>query len=201
MAKADADRTSSIGDDDESMGPSCPICLISSESVRDDDDDDAAGGTHDDDDDNDDDYVTTAFVRTPCEHVFCMSCMERVLLRKPTNRRGGGGWRVVPTLGPCPMCRELVSLFDLRLEATATVDGGPSSSLYGGELEVSSWPGETFPPHDFFFDRRFRRTNLITFFFGVPRPIHPLPHPSSSHPTAQKNSRRFTIQAASVATH
>ncbi|KAL3811336.1 hypothetical protein ACHAXA_007401 [Cyclostephanos tholiformis] len=139
MARAAATTATSKDDDDDdedSTVPSCPVCLISSNDFRDGDDDDAGGKTHDDD------VVPTTFVRTPCDHVFCRSCMERVLLRRPTGRMGDR--RVVPTLGPCPMCREVVSLFDLRpaeeSATTTTENGGPSSFVYGDESDASSWP-------------------------------------------------------------
>ena len=90
----------------------------------------------------------------------------------------------MPTLGPCPMCRELVSLFDLRLEGTTTVDDGPSSLAYGGESDVSSWPGETYLPLTGFSDMRFSllfqsSSSFSAFPASSSLTIHPHPH----HPT------------------
>ncbi|KAL9178644.1 hypothetical protein ACHAXT_001982 [Thalassiosira profunda] len=99
----------------------CPICLAA---PHDGPDSALAAETH-----GDADAVAhgganagapASFVTTPCNHHFCVPCIERVLLRP----RPGG----VPTSGPCPMCREQVSLFDLE------------GSACGVEEDMSSWP-------------------------------------------------------------
>lgn len=95
---------------------SCPICLVTSN----------------------DDYTNEAlqdndvkFLKTTCEHVFCNICIERVLL-KPRHDS-------IPTLAPCPMCRDPVLLFDLR---HALCVGKSSSSVYAGISNVNSWSSE-----------------------------------------------------------
>ena len=96
---------------------SCPICLVTSN----------------------DDYTNEAlqdndvkFLKTTCEHVFCNICIERVLL-KPRHDS-------IPTLAPCPMCRDPVLLFDLR--HALCVDES-SSSVYPYDIsDVISWSSE-----------------------------------------------------------
>jgi len=57
-------------------------------------------------------------VQGPCEHEFCLPCVERLLLSpRPPSLPSHGDENVViatPTLGSCPMCREDLYLFDLR---------------------------------------------------------------------------------------
>lgn len=61
------------------------------------------------------------FAKTPCNHIYCLPCIERVLLPD------------IATGGTCPMCRTAVSIFDLRNAATST-------TLYPSNPDVvSSW--------------------------------------------------------------
>jgi len=94
---------------------SCPICLVTSND-----------NTNESLQDND-----VKFLKTTCEHVFCNICIERVLL-KPRHDS-------IPTLAPCPMCRDPVLLFDLR--HASCVDES-SSSVYAGISDVTSWSSE-----------------------------------------------------------
>jgi hypothetical protein len=97
---------------------SCPVCWITS------------------DPDNNETTVTAAdqppaaessssqviiFAKTPCNHVYCLNCIERVLLPD------------IATMGTCPMCRSAVSIFDLRHATTL-------NSVYPSNSDVSSWP-------------------------------------------------------------
>lgn len=61
------------------------------------------------------------FAKTPCNHVYCRTCIERVLLPD------------IATMGTCPMCRTAVSIFDLKHAIT-------EKSLYPSNSDVSSWP-------------------------------------------------------------
>jgi len=61
------------------------------------------------------------FAKTPCNHVYCRTCIERVLLPD------------IATMGTCPMCRTAVSIFDLKHATT-------EKSLYPSNSDVSSWP-------------------------------------------------------------
>ena len=91
----------------------CPICLISSN----------------DNDTNNGDRVK--FLNTPCNHHFCQPCIERVLLKPRSDN--------IITMGPCPMCRVPVILFDLEyINSDNTTDS--SSARYIGNSDVSTWP-------------------------------------------------------------
>ena len=61
------------------------------------------------------------FVKTTCNHVYCQTCIERILLPD------------IATMGTCPMCRTAVSIFDLRHATT-------EKYLYPSNSDVSSWP-------------------------------------------------------------
>lgn len=102
---------------------SCPICLVSSN-------DDAHANEHS----SGADAESTVFVKTPCRHTFCLSCIERVLL-KPTNQNNG-----IPTRAPCPMCRVTVNLFDLC--HVHNQNGNDDMLVFGVETGVSTWPSE-----------------------------------------------------------
>jgi hypothetical protein len=148
----------------------CPICLISSSSScagNEEDDDhgrsslDEATMTNDDEQQHRQqerpEERPILFLRTPCNHIFCRSCIERVLLR-PRQRQRGSGSNGMPTRGPCPMCRATVSLFDLVLvvppalagvEAATTTDekrdgndGSGESLVYRSDSNVRSWPSK-----------------------------------------------------------
>lgn len=97
---------------------SCPICLVTS---------------NDNTNEALQDIVMedVKFLRTTCGHIFCNTCIERVLL-KPRHDS-------IPTLAPCPMCRDPVLLFDLR--HALCVDES-SSSVYAGISDVNSWSSE-----------------------------------------------------------
>jgi hypothetical protein len=114
----------------------CPICLLSSTST--------VGNEEQDDPHRHDgsalpssmDGTTTAattteynerpevegpiFVQTPCNHIFCQSCIEHVLLQPPRQQHHQQRMPLT-TRGPCPMCRVSISLFDLRLLPTTHV--------------------------------------------------------------------------------
>ena len=78
----------------------CPVCWISS---------------------NDSTADEGGFAKTPCNHVYCRTCIERVLLPD------------IATSGTCPMCRTAVSIFDLRNAVT-------EDALYPSNSDVSCWP-------------------------------------------------------------
>jgi hypothetical protein len=159
----------------------CPICLISSTSSS-----SSTGGNEEQDDPHHRDGSalpssldgTTAattteynerpevderpilFVQTPCNHIFCQSCIEHVLLQPPRQQQHQQ--RMSPTTrGPCPMCRVSISLFDLRLlptthvgvevqTATTTnekkIDSGNDEErfVYRSDSNVQSWPSKYF---------------------------------------------------------
>ncbi len=124
--------------DPDDAGLSCPICMISTDDEHGDNVNDATTPPTM--------TTTTTFVRTPCDHVFCRTCMERVLLlprgrhrRTDTTtgrRRGGvgaggsGGGGHLPTWGPCPMCGESVSLFNLRCAVASLSSWGDGEGDY-----------------------------------------------------------------------
>ena len=154
----------------------CPICLISSSSSS----SSSCAGNEEDDDHgcssldettmtNDDEQQhrpqeqqeerPILFLRTPCNHIFCRSCIEHVLLRpRQRQQRGSGSSSRMPTRGACPMCRATVSLFDLVLvvppalagvEAATTTDekrdgndGSEESLVYRSDSNVHSWPSK-----------------------------------------------------------
>ena len=103
----------------ESMGTAsiaeliCPICLISS---------------NDNDTTNTNNEDQVKFLKTACNHHFCQPCIERVLLKRSDN---------IITMGPCPMCRVPVILFDLEYTNS---DDNDSSARYIGNSDVSTWP-------------------------------------------------------------
>jgi hypothetical protein len=113
----------------------CPICLISSTSSS------STGGNEEQDDpphhrngsalpSSLDGTTTTTtkykeeqpmivFVQTSCNHIFCQSCIEHVLLKPRQHHQQR---MLTPlTRGPCPMCRLSISLFDLRAVPTTHV--------------------------------------------------------------------------------
>lgn len=107
-------------EDEEQEQISCPVCWISSS------------------DDPADNYEITikaadqpaapaaelsqvTFAKTPCNHVYCLNCIERVLLPD------------IATMGTCPMCRSALSIFDLRHAKT-------ENALYPSNSDVSAWP-------------------------------------------------------------
>ena len=61
------------------------------------------------------------FAKTPCNHMYCLTCIERILLPD------------IATMGTCPMCRTAVNIFDLRNART-------DISLYPSNSDVASWP-------------------------------------------------------------
>lgn len=166
--------------------PACPICLISSSSScagNEEDDDHGRSSLDETTMTNDDEQHRPReqreeerpilFLRTPCNHIFCRSCIERVLLLRPRRRQRGGGSNGMPTRGPCPMCRATISLFDLVLVVppaltgveTATTtdekrdgnDGSEESLVYRSDSNVHSWPSKylrgfllLFAPFPFF---------------------------------------------------
>jgi hypothetical protein len=103
------------------------------------------------------------FVQTPCNHIFCQSCIEHVLLQ-PRQQQRHQQRMPLTTRGPCPMCRVSISLFDLRLlptthvatvaevETSATTNekkiddsGNEEKSLvYRNDSNVQSWPSKYF---------------------------------------------------------
>lgn len=94
---------------------SCPVCWISSSEPS---------------DNNNETIVTAAdqpssqeviFAKTPCNHVYCRTCIERVLHLD------------IATMGTCPMCRAAVSILDLRHAKSG-------DSLYPSNSDASSWP-------------------------------------------------------------
>ncbi|KAL3788080.1 hypothetical protein HJC23_008142 [Cyclotella cryptica] len=94
---------------------SCPICLSSS----------------------DENGPSRQFAKTTCGHIFCASCMEQVL-SKPRSFQGQDEDDDVrfqcATRGKCPMCRQHVSLFELR----DAVDD--SCLIIARNTTVSTWP-------------------------------------------------------------
>lgn len=93
---------------------SCPICWVSSDDLS--KHNEITAPTN----------VPTAaeqinFAKTPCNHVYCQTCIERILLPD------------IATSGTCPMCRTAVSIFDLR---HATTD----MHLYPSNSDASAWP-------------------------------------------------------------
>ena len=79
-------------DDDAVL--SCPICLSSEKEER-------------------TNSNSISFASGPCRHVFCISCLESLLLVSPAPHHGDQ--RVfTPTLGSCPICRAELSLFSLQ---------------------------------------------------------------------------------------
>mmetsp|Transcript_6253 Transcript_6253/g.15567 ORF Transcript_6253/g.15567 Transcript_6253/m.15567 type:complete len:586 (+) Transcript_6253:180-1937(+) len=109
---------------------SCPICLASSADRRNATTTAETSSETQEGKEEDDDIIE--FLVTPCEHVFCKECIERVLIR-PRGRNG------IPTRAPCPLCREEVDLFDLRRAAAAS-SLSSSPSAYAGNSDLSSWP-------------------------------------------------------------
>lgn len=93
----------------------CPICLISSN------DDDTTNTNNED--------RVNLFLQTPCNHHFCQPCIERVLLKPRSDN--------IITMGPCPMCRVPIMLFDLEY---INSDDTNSSARYIGNSDVSTWP-------------------------------------------------------------
>ena len=161
----------------------CPICLVSSTPS-------STGGNEEKQDDPhqsdgsvlpsslDGTTITTAaatteykerpeerpilFVQTPCNHIFCQSCIEHVLLQPPRQQQHHQQ-RMPLTRGPCPMCRVSISLFDLRLlppthvitvgvETSATtiekkIDSGNEERLvFRSDSNVQSWPSKSVFP-------------------------------------------------------
>ena len=92
----------------------CPICLISS---------------NDNDTTNTNNEDPVKFLKTQCNHHFCQPCIERVLLKPRSNN--------IITMGPCPMCRVPIMLFDLEY---VNSDDTNSSARYIGNSDVSTWP-------------------------------------------------------------
>lgn len=96
---------------------SCPICL------RDDGDVD--------------------LVRTPCKHISCLSCMERILATPVTTHRENiyedsdipddSDDLDVPTRGRCPMCRHPIDLFQLE-----KVHDGPKVLVISKHHDIAS---------------------------------------------------------------
>ena len=102
---------------------SCPICLVSSN-------DEHHEHEHGETEQN------VVFVKTPCGHIFCLHCIERVLIKPRVGR--------IPTRGPCPMCRETVTLFDLchAVEAESEDASQNTTSVDGIDSDASTWPSE-----------------------------------------------------------
>ena len=99
LTKTEEPATTQAEADQDEDPPCCPICLESSRPL-------ARGAS--------------------CTHAFCQPCLKELLLGshlfEPTGRRRGGedgsdgddDALRVPTQGPCPLCRQRLSLFDLR---------------------------------------------------------------------------------------
>lgn len=106
------DVESSHHDDDDEEG--CPICLTSS--------------------------PTLAYACGPCQHMFCVPCLERVLNADasvarwpPTQSQDADAHLSAPTMGRCPICRAELCLFDV----TDPESGEP---LYPTNLDISTSP-------------------------------------------------------------
>lgn len=111
----DTNTSHNDDNDDNDEGDACPICLQTPADLGRD----------------------KPLVHGPCKHALCVPCMERVLSRKARSEYrsfSDGRWfwnggtddnnntntshpdigLIPPTLGRCPICRAVVSLFDLR---------------------------------------------------------------------------------------
>ena len=80
---------------------SCPVCWVSSDHSE--HSDETGGGLSSSAESSSQQVI---FAKTPCNHVYCRTCIERILLPD------------VATMGTCPMCRTAVSIFDLRHATT-----------------------------------------------------------------------------------
>ena len=58
------------------------------------------------------------FVKTKCNHVMCLKCVEIVVSHSHTNQRSISSWNDVleqhPTQAKCPYCRAYFSFFDIQ---------------------------------------------------------------------------------------
>jgi len=98
---------------------SCPVCWVSSDLSE---HNEATVATASDQSSSaESSSQKVIFAKTPCNHVYCRTCIERILLPD------------VATMGTCPMCRTAVSIFDLRHATT-------EKALYPSNSDVSSWP-------------------------------------------------------------
>jgi hypothetical protein len=117
--------TNIMTDEEEEQSTTCPVCWISSSDTPSSDNNQTIT-TEATDPPLSAVAVATSespiiFAKTPCNHIYCLSCIERVLLPD------------IATGGTCPMCRTAVSIFDLRNAAT-------SSTIYPSNPDVvSSW--------------------------------------------------------------
>jgi hypothetical protein len=94
---------------------SCPICLSSFE-------------------DND---SSIRFAKTECGHVFCVSCIQRVLCKSRSiydTSEDECIQHMCITRGKCPICRSNVNLFELRDVIS------PQSFVVEKNRMMSSWP-------------------------------------------------------------
>ncbi|KAL7458266.1 hypothetical protein ACHAWC_009824 [Mediolabrus comicus] len=115
-------------DDEEEQSTTCPVCWLSSSDDNPSDNNNQTIITTEATDPPSSAVAVSAtpeapiiFAKTPCNHIYCLSCIERVLLPD------------IATGGTCPMCRTAVSIFDLRNAATST-------TLYPSNPDVvSSW--------------------------------------------------------------
>ena len=96
--------------------PSCPICL------------------------NHPTEECPTFAKTPCDHSFCLSCLEQVLNANadvaqwpPLRTQDSDAHLAAPTLGRCPICRSALSLFHV-------VDSVSGSLLYPQESSLATSP-------------------------------------------------------------
>jgi hypothetical protein len=90
---------------------SCPICLSSPQ-----------------------DDASAQFAKTVCGHIFCLSCVEKILCKARVIADEEDIRYACVTRGKCPMCQRNTSLFELRNAMF------PDKFVVEKNPDVRSWP-------------------------------------------------------------
>jgi hypothetical protein len=113
---------------------SCPICLCSPDEVKD-----------------------IIFCKSPCLHEFCVPCVEHFLLKPRDSETAQDFYNNRPTTGNCPLCRQVISLFDLK-------NSKDNSCVYKKNRQVATWPikNQIYRQQNYIARQRLDLQSLIT---------------------------------------
>ena len=119
---------------EEHYEEACPICLHHPSERRFDQDEDCDVGG---------DTSFDFLVSGPCGHALCVECMEHLLnvdakIEQQWPPQSAGDIHLsAPTLGRCPICRSVLSLFDIcRKVPSADVPTRTSSNVEDGDKKI-----------------------------------------------------------------